>query len=66
MLIWCLVEMVGYVDSDYVGELNCRECIIGPVFTLTRRAISWRSILQFVVALSTTKAEYIAMTKVAK
>ena len=34
----------------------------GYVFILTQALVSWRSILHSIVALSTTKAEYMAMT----
>jgi hypothetical protein len=36
------------------------------VFTLAKGPVSWRSTLQSTVALSTTEAEYIAITKAFK
>ena len=47
-------DYIGYVDSDYAGELDKRRSTTGYVFTLSQAPISWRSILQSTVALSTT------------
>jgi hypothetical protein len=49
----------GYVDSDFVGDLDKRKSTIGYVFMLAGGAVSWLFKLQTVVALSTTEAEYI-------
>ncbi|KAL5705396.1 hypothetical protein ACHQM5_023705 [Ranunculus cassubicifolius] len=57
---------VGYVDSDYAGDLDKRRSTTGYVFTLAGGAICWRSILQSTVALSTTEAEYMALTEAIK
>jgi len=54
-------ECIGYVDSDYPGDLNKRRFTTGYVFTLSQALMSWRSILQSTVALSTTEAECMAM-----
>lgn len=56
----------GYVDSDFAGSLDTRKSLSGYVFTLYGTAISWKSSLQSVVALSITEAEYIAMTEAVK
>lgn len=56
----------GYVDSDYAANLDSRKSLTGYVFTLYGTTISWRSMLLSVVALSTTEAEYIAMTEAVK
>ena len=58
--------MVGYVDSDYVGNINDRRSTTGYVFTLSGGTICWRSTLQSLVAMSATKAEYMAEAEVAK
>jgi len=39
---------------------------MGYVFILSKAPVSWRSILQSTVALSTTEAEYMAMMEVMK
>jgi hypothetical protein len=59
-------ECTGYVDSDYAGDLDKRRSTTGYVFTLSQAPISWRCTLQSTVALSTTEAEYMAMTEAMK
>ena len=50
------------LPSDFAGDLENWKCTIGYVFTLAGGAVSWVSKLQTVVALSTTKVEYMAAT----
>jgi hypothetical protein len=59
-------NLVGYVDSDYAGDLDKRRSIAGYMFTLVKGPISWRSTLQSTVALSTTEAEYMTVTEAFK
>ena len=56
----------GFVDSDYAGSLDTRKSLIGYMFTIYGGAVNWKANLQSMVALSTTKAEYIVVTKVIK
>lgn len=58
--------VVGFVDSDYVGDLDRRRSLTGYIFTLSGYAVSWKATLQPTVALSTTKAEYMALTEAVK
>lgn len=58
--------MIGFVDLDYVRDLYMRRLKTGYVFTLGGGAISWKLMLQLMVALSTTEAEYMAMVECAK
>ncbi|KAM2761386.1 hypothetical protein COP1_025857 [Malus domestica] len=58
--------VVGYVDSDYAGDLDKRRSTTGFVFTIAGGPVSWRSILQSTVALLTTEAEYMAVTEAIK
>ena len=58
--------VIGYVDSDYAGDLDKRRSTTGYVFTLAGGPISWKSTLQSTVALSTTEAEYMAVTEAVK
>uniref|UniRef100_A0A3Q7HPF2 Reverse transcriptase Ty1/copia-type domain-containing protein n=1 Tax=Solanum lycopersicum TaxID=4081 RepID=A0A3Q7HPF2_SOLLC len=60
----CLVT--GYSDSDYAGDVDTRRSMTGYVFTLGGSVVSWKATLQPTVTLSTTKAEYMALTKAAK
>lgn len=56
----CLVT--GYSDSDYAGDVDSRRSMIGYVFTLGGSVVSWKATLQPTVTLSTTEAEYMALT----
>ncbi|KAH9790140.1 Integrase catalytic domain-containing protein [Citrus sinensis] len=58
--------VIGYVDSDYAGDLDKRRSTTGYVFTFAGGPISWKSTLQSTVALSTTEAEYMAITEAVK
>ncbi|KAE8708629.1 Cyclic nucleotide-gated ion channel 1 [Hibiscus syriacus] len=58
--------VLGYVDSDYAGDLDNRRSTTGYVFTLGGGPICWKSTVQSVVALSTTEAEYMAAAEAAK
>lgn len=60
----CLVT--GYSDSDYAGDVDSRRSMTGYVFTLGGSVVSWKATLQPTVTLSTTEAEYIALTEAAK
>ena len=53
----------GYVDSDYVGDLDRRRSLTGYVFMLNGCVVNWKSALQHVVALSTIEVEYTATTE---
>lgn len=52
----------GYTDADYAGDLVNRKSTSGMVKFLGAYAVSWESKKQNTVALSTTKAEYVAVT----
>ncbi|GJS55932.1 hypothetical protein Tco_0629294 [Tanacetum coccineum] len=56
----------GYVDSDYVGDLDGSKSTTGYVFTLCGGTVSWASKLQSVVVMSTTEAEYFAAAQASK
>ncbi|KAH9650169.1 hypothetical protein KPL70_026264 [Citrus sinensis] len=62
----CGQQCVGYCDSDFTGDLDKRRSTTGYVFTLGGGPVSWRSILQSKIALSTTEAEYMAATEAVK
>ncbi|KAH9659027.1 hypothetical protein KPL70_023708 [Citrus sinensis] len=57
--------VIGYVDSDYAGDLDKRRSTTGYVFTFAGGPISWKSTLQSTVAL-TIEAEYMAITEAVK
>ncbi|KAE8672700.1 putative ribonuclease H protein [Hibiscus syriacus] len=58
--------VVGYVDSDYAGDLDNRRSTTGYVFTLGGGPICWKSTVQSVVALSATEVEYMEAAEAAK
>jgi hypothetical protein len=58
--------LIGYVDSDYAGDLDRRISLAGYVFTVGSCGVSWKAVLQPVVALSTTEAEYMAIAEECK
>ncbi|KAG8472622.1 hypothetical protein CXB51_034312 [Gossypium anomalum] len=58
--------VIGYVDADFAGDLDRRRSLTGYVFTIGGCAISWKATLQTTVALSTTEAEYMAISEACK
>ncbi|KAL7589591.1 secreted RxLR effector protein 161-like [Lactuca sativa] len=56
-------NLVGYVDSDYGGDLLKHRSLTCYIFTLFGCAISWKSTLQDTVALSTTESGYMSLTE---
>jgi len=60
------VHLHGYVYSDFAGDADNRKSIIGYVFTLRSGAMSWVLRLRKIVTLSTTEAEYVAVTETYK
>ena len=59
-------KLYGLCDSDYAGDLDKRRSISSYAFVSSGGAISWKSNLQGVVALSTTEAEFLSMTEAGK
>ncbi|GKA51326.1 hypothetical protein Tco_0744522 [Tanacetum coccineum] len=60
------VDVTGFVDSDYAKDPNKGRSITGYTFLVQGCVVSWKATLQHVVALSTTEAEYMALTKAVK
>lgn len=67
-LIYCKdeEEIKGYVDADWGGCIIDRRSYTGYTFILSGASISWESRKQRTVALSSTEAEYMALTCAAK
>ena len=56
-----VLDVHGFVDADWAGDLDHRRSTSGYVFNLFGGAISWMSKKQVVVALSTTKAKEVPL-----
>ena len=56
------VSLVGYSDADWAGDLDTRRSISGTLFLMSEGAVSWTSKIQSAVALSSSEAEYIALS----
>nr|GEZ65294.1 transposase (putative), gypsy type [Tanacetum cinerariifolium] len=59
-------DVTGFVDSDYAKDPDKGRSITGYAFLVHGCVVSWKATLQYVVALSTTEAEYMALTKAVK
>jgi hypothetical protein len=59
------LSVVGYVNADFAKDLDERRSTTGYVFTLARGPI-WKSMIQSMVAMFTTEAEYMTVAEVAK
>jgi hypothetical protein len=58
--------VVGYCDADYAGDLDSRRSTTAHVWLMHGGAVSWRSVLQPTVALSTAETEYMAAAGAAR
>ncbi len=58
--------LVGYSDTDYVGDLDSRRSTTRYVFLMFGGAVSWSSRLQLTVAVSTIEAEYLSAGQAVK
>ena len=50
----------GFSDSGFAGDSDYRKSTTGQVFFMGNSAITWNTVKQNVVALSSCEAEYIA------
>ena len=60
------LQVVGYCDVDYAGDIDTQCSTTGYTFLLAGGAISWNSKKQPIVALSTTEAQYMVATHATK
>jgi hypothetical protein len=58
-------RLVGYCDNDLAGDIDTRKSTTGALFFLSKSLVSWQSLKQQVIALSSCEAEYIAATTAA-
>ena len=61
-----MLDIHGFVDADWAGDLDQRRSTSGYVFNLFGCAVSWMSKRQSIVALSTTEVEYMVATHASK
>ena len=55
-----LDPLVGYSDNDFAGDMDDRKSTSGYVFFMGSSIVSWGSLKQKTVALSSCEVEYIA------
>ena len=60
-----MVWFVGYCDNDLAGDVDTSKSTIEMMFFLGDCLVSWQSLKQKAVALSSCEAEYIAATTAA-
>ena len=55
--------LIGYTDADWGADLDDRHSTSGFIFFMADGPVSWKSQRQKTVALSSTEAEYMAMSE---
>jgi hypothetical protein len=55
-----VAHFVGYSDNDHADDIDTSKSTSGILFFLGKCLVSWQSVKQQVVALSSCEAEYIA------
>jgi hypothetical protein len=58
-------ELVGYSDTDMAGDLDDRKSTTSCLFFLNGCPVTWQSVKQQPIALSSCEAEYMAATAAA-
>jgi len=59
-------EPICYTDSDWAGDTENRKSTGGYVFLIGGTAVSWKTKKQTTISLSSTEAEYIALSEATK
>jgi len=60
------VDIVGWTDSDWAGDVDSRRSVGGFVFDVAGGCVSWSSKKQVSVATSSVEAEYVASANATK
>jgi hypothetical protein len=55
--------LVGYTDSNMVGDVDTRKSTLGYLITFSGGVVSWQSRLQKCITLSTIEVELISVTE---
>lgn len=58
--------LMGYADSDYTNDTKSKKLTMGYIYYLNEVAVSWSRKRAKTVAVSLTKAEYIALSNALK
>ncbi len=58
-------RVVAFVDSDYASDRNDRKSVSGYIVTIGGCIVAWQSKKQTGITVSTTEAEFVAMSTVA-
>jgi hypothetical protein len=58
-------KLTGYSDSDMAGDVDDRRSTSGVLFLLGNNPVTWHSVKQKIVALSSCEAEYVVVMTVA-
>jgi hypothetical protein len=58
-------SLLGFSDSDHTGDIDDRKSTSGGILFLGTSPISWQSMKQRIVAISSCEAEYVAATTAA-
>jgi hypothetical protein len=56
-------ELVGYTDADWGASMNDRRSYTGSVFNFANATVSWELRKKRTVAMSSTEAEYMALSE---
>ena len=60
------VDIVGWTDSDWAGDVDLRRSVGGFVSDVARGCVSWSSKKQVSVGISSVEAEYVASANATK
>ncbi|SRR5258708_34794680 len=55
-------DLMGFADSDWASDPNSQRSVSGYAFMFCGAVVSWSAKKQLTIALSSTEAEYMAMT----
>ena len=60
------LQIEGYIDSDFMSDLDDRKSISGYVFACNGGAVSWKNFKQPIIMDSTTQTEDVVASDAAK